>query len=195
MANLSLLHENKRPGALTEHLIANHEAREAFLLSDAGLLFTSKPLDREDRDSYMVTIVLGRKGIIRGKQAVQVKVRRRQILVLFSNCVPAASEKFNNSNDGIPLPRFVLLTRMTTAPALNNTSTRVTYLKTPMLAQKCYLPGKLPPQTPTSVIEMVSNWSCTGRTVTSSSWIRPMEMSTLLRTDLTERRRRSTICV
>ena len=89
VANLSLLHENKRPGALTEHLIANHEAREAFLLSDAGLLFTSKPLDREDRDSYMVTIVLGRKGIIRGKQAVQVKVRRRQILVLFSNCVPA----------------------------------------------------------------------------------------------------------
>ena len=90
VANLSLLHENKRPGALTEHLIANHEAREAFLLSDAGLLFTSKPLDREDRDSYMVTIVLGRKGIIRGKQAVQVKVRRRQILVLFSNCVPAS---------------------------------------------------------------------------------------------------------
>ena len=148
VANLSLLHENKRPGALTEHLIANHEAREAFLLSDAGLLFTSKPLDREDRDSYMVTIVLGRKGIIRGKQAVQVKVRRRQILVLFSNCVPA-SEKFNNSNDGIPLPRFVLLTRMTTVPALNNTSTRVTYLKTQMLAQKCYLPGKLLPQTPT----------------------------------------------
>lgn len=75
MANLSLLHENKRKGAVSEHLIANHEAREVFLLSDAGLLFTSKPLDREEKDSYMVTIVLGRKGIIRGKQAVQVKVR------------------------------------------------------------------------------------------------------------------------
>ena len=45
-----------------------------FVLSEAGLLLTARPLDREERDSYMVTMVMGRKGILRGKQAIQVKV-------------------------------------------------------------------------------------------------------------------------
>ena len=44
------------------------------MLSEAGLLLTARPLDREERDSYMVTMVMGRKGILRGKQAIQVKV-------------------------------------------------------------------------------------------------------------------------
>lgn len=93
VANLSILHEHKRKGAVTEHLIANHEARDKFILSDSGLLFTNGALDREERDSYMVTIVLGRKGIIRGKQAVQVKVwaRARHYLPI----------QFNIGNDSI----------------------------------------------------------------------------------------------
>lgn len=79
VANLSIfLHEHKRKGAVSAHLIANNEARDRFVLSDAGLLMTAKALDREERDTYMVTIMLGRKGILRGKQAIQVKVRRRQ---------------------------------------------------------------------------------------------------------------------
>ena len=61
---------------MSAHLIANNEARDTFVLSDAGLLMTARPLDREDRDTYMVTIMMGRKGILRGKQAIQVKVRR-----------------------------------------------------------------------------------------------------------------------
>ena len=57
-----------------EHLIANHEARDKFILTDEGLLITAVPLDREETESYMITIVLGRKGVIRGGQALQVKV-------------------------------------------------------------------------------------------------------------------------
>ena len=44
------------------------------MLTEAGLLVTSGPLDREEREVYMVTIVLGRKGLIRGRQPVQIKV-------------------------------------------------------------------------------------------------------------------------
>ena len=61
----------------TEHLITSEEARQRFLLTEAGLLYTSGPLDREERDSYMFTILLGRKGLprgFRGQQAIQVKV-------------------------------------------------------------------------------------------------------------------------
>ena len=76
VANLSILiQEHKRKGAVSAHLIANNDARDKFVLSDAGLLLTAKPLDFEEKDSYMVTIVMGRKGILRGKQAIQVKVR------------------------------------------------------------------------------------------------------------------------
>ena len=96
VANLSIfIHEHKRGGggSVSAHLIANDEARERcvlsekyfrrckkifvvfrFVLSEAGLLLTARPLDREERDSYMVTMVMGRKGILRGKQAIQVKV-------------------------------------------------------------------------------------------------------------------------
>ena len=76
VANLSLLiQEHKRKGAVSAHLIASNEARDKFILTDSGLLMTTNGLDYEERDSYMVTIVMGRKGILRGKQAIQVKVR------------------------------------------------------------------------------------------------------------------------
>ena len=89
---------------MTEHLIANHEARDKFVLSETGLLLTSKPLDREERESYMVTIVLGRKGIIRGKQAVQVKVgATRKLLhcIYFSIVILCKTTDFC-----VSLPRF-----------------------------------------------------------------------------------------
>ena len=50
------------------------EARGKFVLTEAELLVTSGPLDREEREVYMVTIVLGRKGLIRGRKPVQIKV-------------------------------------------------------------------------------------------------------------------------
>ena len=74
VANLTTLQLQNRGRVGADHLIANQDAREKFVLTDASLLVTSGPLDREERESYMVTIVLGRKGLIRGRQAVQVKV-------------------------------------------------------------------------------------------------------------------------
>ena len=74
VANLSI-YVTEQESRVSAHLIANNEAREKFVLSEAGLLMTARALDREERDTYMVTIVLGRKGILRGKQAIQVKVR------------------------------------------------------------------------------------------------------------------------
>ena len=62
---------------MSAHLIASNEARDKFILTDSGLLMTTNGLDYEEKDSYMVTIVMGRKGILRGKQAIQVKVSRQ----------------------------------------------------------------------------------------------------------------------
>ena len=93
VANLTNLQLQSRGRGGADHLIANQDAREKFVLTDASLLVTSGTLDREERESYMVTIVLGRyftapsafphhhlsffcrKGLIRGRQAVQVKVK------------------------------------------------------------------------------------------------------------------------
>ena len=75
MGNLSHLMSERKRG--TEHLITSEEARERFVLTETGLLYTTGQLDREERDSYMFTILLGRKGLprgFRGQQAIQVKV-------------------------------------------------------------------------------------------------------------------------
>ena len=116
---------------MSAHLIANNEAREKFVLSEAGLLMTARALDREERDTYMVTIVLGRKGILRGKQAIQVKVRSDT-----SQLTMHVSQKFNHTNDGILLPRSMLLTKMTIVLPSNNMFTRVTFRKTLMSEPK-----------------------------------------------------------
>ena len=84
-------------------------------------------LGRERRDTYMVTIVLGRKGILRGKQAIQVKVRSDT-----SQLTMHPTQKFNHTNDGILLPRSMLLTKMTIVLPSNNMYTRVTFRKTLM---------------------------------------------------------------
>ena len=57
-----------------QYSIPLQEARGKFVLTEAGLLVTSGPLHREEREVYMVTIVLGRKGLIRGRKLVQIKV-------------------------------------------------------------------------------------------------------------------------
>ena len=85
VANLTTLQLQNRGRAGADHLIANQDAREKFVLTDASLLVTSGPLDREERESYMVTIVLGRKGLIRGRQAVQVKVGNRASSLVTEN--------------------------------------------------------------------------------------------------------------
>ena len=85
VANLTTLQLQNRGRAGADHLIANQDAREKFVLTDASLLVTSGPLDREERESYMVTIVLGRKGLIRGRQAVQVKVGNRASSLVSEN--------------------------------------------------------------------------------------------------------------
>jgi hypothetical protein len=76
VGNLSQLMSERKRG--TEHLITSEEAKERFVLTEGGLLYTSGQLDREERDSYMFTILLGRKGLprgFRGQQAIQVKVK------------------------------------------------------------------------------------------------------------------------
>jgi hypothetical protein len=76
VGNLSQLMSERKRG--TEHLITSEEAKERFVLTEGGLLYTSGQLDREERDSYMFTILLGRKGLprgFRGQQAIQVKVQ------------------------------------------------------------------------------------------------------------------------
>lgn len=123
--------EQESRGRVSAHLIANNEAREKFVLSEAGLLMTAKALDREERDTYMVTIVLGRKGILRGKQAIQVKVSGDT-----SQLSMHLSQKFNHTNDGILLPRSMLLTKMTIVLPSNNMFTRVTFRKTLMSEPK-----------------------------------------------------------
>ena len=60
VANLTNLQLQSRGRGGADHLIANQDAREKFVLTDASLLVTSGTLDREERESYMVTIVLGR---------------------------------------------------------------------------------------------------------------------------------------
>ena len=85
VANLTTLQLQNRGRVGADHLIANQDAREKFVLTDASLLVTSGPLDREERESYMVTIVLGRKGLIRGRQAVQVKVGNRASSLVSEN--------------------------------------------------------------------------------------------------------------
>ena len=123
--------EGESRGRVSAHLIANNEAREKFVLSEAGLLMTAKALDREERDTYMVTIVLGRKGILRGKQAIQVKVSSDT-----SQLSMHLSQKFNHTNDGILLPRSMLLTKMTIVLPSNSMFTRVTFRKTLMSEPK-----------------------------------------------------------
>ena len=123
--------EQESRGRVSAHLIANNEAREKFVLSEAGLLMTAKALDREERDTYMVTIVLGRKGILRGKQAIQVKVSSDT-----SQLSMHLSQKFNHTNDGILLPRSMLLTKMTIVLPSNSMFTRVTFRKTLMSEPK-----------------------------------------------------------
>ena len=74
VANLSdLISETKN----AVHMIANEEGKEKFYLTEEGLLYTKGPLDREERDSYMFTVLAGRRGLPRGfrsQQAFQVKV-------------------------------------------------------------------------------------------------------------------------
>jgi hypothetical protein len=86
VGNLSHLMSERKRG--TEHLITSEEAKQRFLLTEAGLLLTSGQLDREERDSYMFTILLGRKGLprgFRGQQAIQVKVKEEVTVLLFSD--------------------------------------------------------------------------------------------------------------
>ena len=74
VANLSYLLEDKKA---TERLITNVDGKDEFLLTESGLLFTRGPLDREQREVYMFTILVGRRGLRRGggsQQAIQVKV-------------------------------------------------------------------------------------------------------------------------
>ena len=74
LANLSnLLPDNKN----SEHLITGDAAKDKFHVSEGGLLYTSVALDREDKDSYMLTVLVGRRGLPRGfraQQPIQIKV-------------------------------------------------------------------------------------------------------------------------
>ena len=58
-----------------EYIIPNSEAKDKFTINDAGLLHTKVALDREEQDEYRVVIAMGRRGVIRGKEVLEVDVK------------------------------------------------------------------------------------------------------------------------
>ena len=71
----------------SEQLITSQEGKEKFSLTAGGLLYTSEPLDREERDTYLLTVLVGRRGLPRGfrsQQAIQVKVGNVEFLIKIS---------------------------------------------------------------------------------------------------------------
>ena len=73
VANLSYLLDDNN----TAHLIANGKDRDKFYITDGGVLYTNSPLDREVSDSYMLTVIIGKRGLpraFRSQSALQIKV-------------------------------------------------------------------------------------------------------------------------
>ena len=74
VANLTILAFQRKDPNFLEYVITNEEAKDKFSISDTGLLHTKVPLDRELKDSYDVVIAMGKRGVIRGKEVLRVRV-------------------------------------------------------------------------------------------------------------------------
>jgi protocadherin Fat 4 len=76
VANLTLLEfQSRGETAFLEYIITSSDAKDKFTITDNGLLYTKIGLDREEQDEYEITIAMGRRGIIRGREVLQVRVR------------------------------------------------------------------------------------------------------------------------
>ncbi len=76
VANLTILAFQRKDPNFLEYVITNEEAKDKFSISDTGLLHTKVPLDRELKDSYDVVIAMGKRGVIRGKEVLRVRVQK-----------------------------------------------------------------------------------------------------------------------
>jgi hypothetical protein len=76
VANLTILAFQRKDPNFLEYVITNEEAKDKFSISDTGLLHTKIPLDRELKDSYDVVIAMGKRGVIRGKEVLRVRVQK-----------------------------------------------------------------------------------------------------------------------
>ena len=76
VANLTLLEfQSRGDPKFKEYIITSEDAKDKFTITDNGLLYTKVGLDREEQDEYDVTIAMGRRGVIRGKEVLQVRVQ------------------------------------------------------------------------------------------------------------------------
>ena len=65
---------------ISELVIANQDAREKFSLTRDGVLYSVVALDREKQEQHMLTIVVGRRGLLRGKHVIQLKVHFNTVI-------------------------------------------------------------------------------------------------------------------
>ena len=76
VANLTLLEfQSRGDPKFVEYIITSDDAKDKFTITDNGLLYTKVGLDREEQDEYDITIAMGRRGVIRGKEVLQVRVK------------------------------------------------------------------------------------------------------------------------
>ena len=69
--------DKDKNGRVYYYIVSGNDGRWFSVDKTYGNIYTKQKLDREERDSYMFTILLGRKGLprgFRGQQAIQVKV-------------------------------------------------------------------------------------------------------------------------
>ena len=76
VANLTLLEfQSRGDPSFLEYLITNPEAKDKFTITDNGLLYTKVGLDRENTKEYDITISMSRRGAVRSKEVLKVKVQ------------------------------------------------------------------------------------------------------------------------
>ena len=76
VANLTLLEfQSRGDPTFFEYVITSEDSKEKFTITDNGLLYTKVGLDREVQDEYEITIAMARRGTIRSKEVLQVRVK------------------------------------------------------------------------------------------------------------------------
>ena len=76
VANLTLLEfQSRGDPTFLEYVITSEDAKEKFTITDNGLLYTKIGLDRETQEEYDISIAMVRRGEIRSKEVLQVRVK------------------------------------------------------------------------------------------------------------------------
>ena len=80
VANLTLLEfQSRGDPTFLEYVITSEDAKDKFTITDNGLLYTKVGLDREDQEEYEISIAMVRRGAIRSKDVLQVRVKVEDI--------------------------------------------------------------------------------------------------------------------